>query len=113
MGSVALCRLQAPVVTGTHNVCFHQVQDDMSKSRSVNKDWVFVLKGTEISLGKFVTEHFTPLTLDIKTGMVSDEDTTEIWEFTKEVTIEKVRRNKNRTSGGDSLLIDEEVEKSF
>ena len=30
------------------------------------------------------------------------------------MTIEKVRRNKNRASGGDSLLIDEEeVEKSF
>ena len=45
--------------------------------------------------------------------MVSDEDTPEIWEDAKEVLIEKVRRNKNRASGGDSLLIDEEVEKSF
>ena len=86
----------------------------MSKTRSVNKDWEFVSKGTEISLGKFVTEHFTPLTLDIKTGVVSDKDTTEIWEVAKEVVIEKVRRNKNRASGGYSLLIDEEeVEKSF
>ena len=46
--------------------------------------------------------------------MVSDEDTTEIWEAAKEMVIEKVRRNKNRSSGGDSILIDEEeVEKSF
>ena len=77
-------------------------------------EWEFISKGTEISLAKFVSEHFTPLTVDIKTGMVSDEDTDEIWESVKEVVIEKVRRNKNRSSGGDSLLIDEEeVEKSF
>ena len=31
---------------------------------------------TEISLGRFVSEHFTPLTLDIKTWVISDEDTT-------------------------------------
>ena len=62
----------------------------------------FVSKGTEISLGKFVTEHLTPLTLDIKTRVVSDEDTGEIWEIVKEVAIEKVRRNKKRASGGDS-----------
>ena len=63
---------------------------------------------------RFVSEHFTPLTLDIKTGVISDEDTVEIWEDVKEVVMEKVRRNKNRTSGEDSILIDEEeVEKSF
>ena len=38
----------------------------------------------------------------------------EIWEAAKEVAIEKVRRNKDRTSGGDSTVIDVgEVEKSF
>ncbi len=58
-------------------------QDDMSKASSVSKEWGFVSKGTEIS-GKFVLEHFTPLTLDIQTGVVSAEDTTEIWEATKE-----------------------------
>ncbi len=85
-----------------------------TKARSVDKDWEFVSKGTEISMGRFVSEHFTPLTLDIKTGVISDEDTEEIWETVKEVVIEKVRRNKNRASGGDSILIDEEeVEKSF
>jgi hypothetical protein len=47
----------------------------MSKVRSVNKDWEFVSKGTEISLGKFVAEYFTPLTLDLQTGLVSTEDT--------------------------------------
>ena len=86
----------------------------MSKTHSVNKEWEFVSKGTDISLGKFVPEHFTSLTLDIKTGVVSDEDSTEIWESAREVAIEKVRRNKNRESGGDSLLILEvEVEMSF
>ena len=86
----------------------------MSKGRSVSKDWEFVSKGTEISLGRFVSEYFTPLTLDTNTGMISDEDTEEIWGAVKEVVIEKVRRNKNRTSGGDSTLMDVgEVEKFF
>ena len=48
----------------------------MSKTRSVSRDWEFVSKGTEISLGKFVSEFFTPLTLDVR-GVVSTEDTEE------------------------------------
>ncbi len=35
-------------------------------------------------MGKFVLEHFTLLTLDVQTGVVSDEDTDEIWEAAKE-----------------------------
>ena len=86
----------------------------MSKARSVDKDWEFISKGTEISLGRFVSEHFTPLTLDTKTGVVSVEDTTEIWETVKEGAMEKIRRTKDRTSGGNPTVIDEgEVEKSF
>ncbi len=65
------------MVTGAHNNCFQMVQDDMIKTRSVSKDWVFVSKGTEISLGRFVSEYFTPLTLDTNEGVVSDEDTTD------------------------------------
>jgi hypothetical protein len=61
----------------------------MNKGLSVSKEWEFVSKGTEISLGKFVLEHFTSLTLDIQKGVVSVEDTTEIWETVKEDTIEK------------------------
>ena len=57
--------LQAPAATGAHNTCFQQVQDDISKARSVNKDWEFVSIGTEISLVKFVPEYFTPLTLNL------------------------------------------------
>ena len=60
----------------------------MSKARSVSKDWEFVSKGTEISLGRFVSEFFTPLTLDSNTGVISDEDTVEIWGDVKEVAIE-------------------------
>jgi hypothetical protein len=41
----SVCRLQTPVTTGDHYTCFQQVQDDMSKVCSVNKDWEFVLKG--------------------------------------------------------------------
>jgi hypothetical protein len=29
---LSACRLQAPAATGAHNVCFQQVQDDMSKA---------------------------------------------------------------------------------
>ena len=86
----------------------------MSKARSVNKDWEFVSKGTEISLGKFVPEYFTPLTLDLKTGVVSTEDTDEIWETVKEEAIEKVRWRATRPSRADSPMTDEvETEKSF
>ena len=38
----SVCRLQNPVVTGDHNVYFQQVQDDMNKTQSVDKDWEFV-----------------------------------------------------------------------
>ena len=61
-----------------------------------------------------MSEHFTPLTLDTKSGVVSVEDTTEIWEAAKEGAMEKIRRTKARTSGGIPTAIDEgEVEKSF
>ncbi len=74
----SVCRLQAPAATGAHNACFQRVQDDMCKVMSVGRDWEFVLKGTEISLGKFLSEYFTPLILDLRTGVVSTEDTEEI-----------------------------------
>ena len=77
----SVCRRQAPAVTGAHNACFQLVQDDMSKEHPVDKDWEFISKRTEISKGRFVSEHFTPLTFDTKTGVVSDEDTSEIWEL--------------------------------
>ena len=110
----SVCRLQAPSVTGDHNTYFQLVQDDMSKARSTSKDWEFVSKGTEISLGRFVSEFFTPLTLDSNTGVISDEDTAEIWGVAMEAAIEKARRNKKQTSGEDSTMIDvREVERSF
>ena len=65
-------------------------------------------------MGRFVSEYFTPLILDTNTGVISDEDTEEIWGPVKEVAIEKARRNKNKTSGEDSTMIDvREVERSF
>ena len=93
----SVCRLQAPAATGAHNACFQRVQDDMSKTRSVCRDWEFVSKGTEISMGKFVSEYFTPLTLDSQSGVVSTEDTDEIWKTTKEEAMEKVKGKANRT----------------
>ena len=52
-------RLQDPTATGDHNVCFQQVQNDMSKTRSVNKEWELVSRGTEISMGKFESELYS------------------------------------------------------
>ena len=65
-------------------------------------------------MGNFILEHFTTLTLDIQTGVISDEDTAEIWGAAKETVTEKARRNKNKTSGEDSTMLEtREVEKSF
>ena len=87
----------------------------MGKARSVCRDWEFVSKGTEISLGKFLSEFFTPLTLDLQTGVVSTgEDTDEIWEATKEETMEKINGREIRRAGADSpMVVEAEVEKSF
>jgi hypothetical protein len=73
-----VCRLQAPAATGAHNQCFQQVQEDISKACSVCKDWDFVSKGTELPVGRFLIEYFTPLTLgEQHGGSLSDEDVTE------------------------------------
>ena len=79
----------------------------MSKARSVSRDWEFVSKGTEISLGKFVSEHFTPLTLHSQTSVVSTEVTGEIWKAAKEETMEKVTGRANSQSKVDSSMVDE------
>ena len=86
----------------------------MSKARSVCRDWKFLSKGTEISLGKFVSTYFTPLTLDSRSDVVSTEDTEEIWKAAKEEAMEKAKGNANRQVRVDSPMVDEvEVEKSF
>ena len=86
----------------------------MGKARSVCRDWEFVSKGTEISLGKFVSEYFAPLTLDLQTGVVSTEDTDEIWETAKEEAMEKINGREIRRAGADSpMVVEAEVEKSF
>jgi len=86
----------------------------MNKSWSVNRGWGFVSKGTEISLGKFVPEYFTPLTLDSQTGVVSTEDTVEIWEEAREEMVKKVREEAGGSKGADSPMTDKtEPEKSF
>jgi hypothetical protein len=111
---ISVCHLTAPSVTGAHNACFQRVQDDMSKVRSVCRDWKFVSKGTEISLGKFVSTYFTPLTLDSRSDVVSTEDTEEIWKAAKEEAMEKAKGKANRQVRADSPMVDEEeVEKSF
>jgi hypothetical protein len=79
----------------------------MSKARSVNRGWEFVSKGTEISLWKFVPEYFRPLTLDSRTGVVSTENTVEIWEAVREETVKKVRGRPRGSKGEDSPMTDE------
>jgi hypothetical protein len=89
----------------------------MSKTHSVKKEWNGNssrrgLKSRWQNSCQNTLHHSRSISRQV--WSVSDEDTTEIWESAKEVVIEMVRRNKNRSSGGDSLLIDEEeVEKSF
>ena len=86
----------------------------MCKAKSVCRDWEFVSKGTEISLGNFVSEYFTQVTLDLRTGVVSTEDTKKIWKAAKEEAMEKVKGRANRRVRADSPMVDEtEVEKSF
>ena len=63
----------------------------MSKVRSVNKDWEFVSKGTEISLGKFVRNtsphsHWTYRRVWSRLRTLGG-----IWEATKEEAMEKVQ----------------------
>ncbi len=108
----AACVASKPLVTAAHNTCFQRVQDDMSKAKSVCRDWEFVSKGTEISMGKFVSEYFTPLTLGLQTGVVSTEDTDEIWEAAKEEAMEKGRETR-RTWADSPMVVETEVEKSF
>jgi hypothetical protein len=84
----------------------------MSKAQSVSKDWEFVSKGTEISLGKFVSEYFTPLTLDSQTCVVSTEATDEIWKVVKEEAMEKVKGRVNRHVRVDSPMTENEEDYS-
>ena len=61
-----------------------------------------------------MSEYFTPLTLGSQMGVVSTEDTDEIWKTAKEEAMEKVKNRVNRQVRADSSMIDEtEVEKSF
>ena len=65
----------------------------MSKAGSVCKEWDFVSKGTELSMGKVVTEYVTPITLGRQQQVAAfDEDAAEIWEAAREEAISKVRK---------------------
>ena len=43
-----------------------------------------------------MSEYFTPLTLSSQMGVVSTEDTDEIWETAKEEAMEKAKGKSNR-----------------
>ncbi len=87
----------------------------MSKAHSLCKDWDFVSKGTETSVGRFLIEFFTPLTLgEQHQGALSDEDVAEVWLPAKSEDISKVRRTKGGTKGTEAHCPDaKEVEKTF
>ena len=87
----------------------------MSKTHSTYKDWDFVSKDTEISVGRFLIEYFTPLTLgEQHQGALSDEDVTEVWLAAKSEAVSKVRRTKGGVKGAEAHCPDEkEVEKTF
>ncbi len=60
-------------------------------------------KGTETSVGRFLIEYFTPLTLGEKhQGALSDEDVTEVWLTAKSEAIIKVRRTKGGSKGAEA-----------
>ena len=87
----------------------------MSKACSVCKDWDFVSRGTEISVGSFLMQYFTPLTLERQhQSALSDEDVTEVWSAAKLEAIRKVRKMKGEVKGTEAPNPDEkEVEKTF
>jgi hypothetical protein len=62
-----------------------------------------LIHNKQISLGKFVSEYFTPLTLDSRSSVVSTEDTDEIWKEAKEELMEKVKvKSEEAGEGGPS-----------
>ena len=84
----------------------------MSKAGSVSEEWEFVSIGTEISVGKFVIEYFTPITLDRqRQDTASDEDTVEIWETAREEVIRKVTQKRGEVMGTE--LDEKEVGETF
>ena len=88
----------------------------MTKAHSVCKGWDFVSRGTELSVGKFLSEYFTPLTTseEQQIGIVSDEDTDDVWVAAREEAICKVRKNEGRVTGTTASIPDEkEVERTF
>jgi hypothetical protein len=90
-GICSLCKRCREMGLGPHNQCFQQVQEYMNKARSTCKDWDFVSKGTEISVGRFLIEYFTPLTPgEQHQGVLSDEDVAEVWLSAKSEAISKV-----------------------
>ena len=72
-------------------------------------------KGTEISVGRFLIEYFTPLTMgEQHQGALSDEDVTEVWSVAKSEAIRKTERTKDGAKGAEAHSPDEkEVEKTF
>jgi len=74
-----------------------------------------VSKGTEISVGRFLIECFTPLTMgEQHQGALSDEDVTEVWSAAKSEAIRKAERTKDGAKGAEAHSPDEkEVEKTF
>jgi len=69
----------------------------MSKACSACKDLdLSRLKGTEISVTRFLIEYFIPLTMgEQHQGALSDEDVTEVWFAAKSEAIRKNKKTKH------------------
>ena len=66
------------------------------------------LEGTEISVGRFLIEYFSPLTLgEHHQGALSDEDVAEVWLAAKSAAISKVRRTKGGAKGAEAHCPDD------
>ena len=77
----------------------------MSKVYSVCKDWDFVSRVTEISVGRFLIGYFTPLTLERQhQSALSDEDVTDVWAAAKLEAIRKVRKMKGGVKEQNHLI---------
>jgi hypothetical protein len=87
----------------------------MYKPRSINKDWDFVTKGTELSAGTgFMLEYFTPLTSDDRGWWGSSW--MRICTAVREEVMNQFRKNRSKREGAETHLLDEkevELDRTF
>jgi hypothetical protein len=75
----------------------------------------FVSKGTEILVGRFLIEYFTPLTSgEQQWGVSSKEDEADVLATARSEAMSKAKKLRGGANGGEAHNLDEEeVEKTF